>query len=182
MVVEIPVKPYVRHFLRKHFDKEPIFIRSDSELGQTLFLGLGTREYLRRCFDHNGALPALPEVVETLEDDKTLVIPENMVLVKLEFPQKYDRAIMLPDTLIEMGSVLEAFVRIYLLGFAQGYKCMFYSDHAAAEAFLRVFGFKENELSKENCHKIIQRGGAIKFKDLLKGKEKRRKNIKYVSA
>jgi hypothetical protein len=170
--IDIPVKPFVRHFLRKQFGKDPIYLRSDSELGRMLLPVLVSREYMRVTFGRNVGT----EESEVLE----LPVPAGMELVKFEFASRYDNHIVMPEMLEQMSGILESFVRVFLLGFGQGYKVMFYSDHAAAEAFLRLFGFKETELSKDNCHKIIQRGGAIKMPDPMKGKEKRRKSVKWV--
>lgn len=169
--IDVPVKPFVRHFLRKQFGKDPIYLRSDSELGRMLLPVLVSREYMRVTFGRNVAT----EESEVLE----LSVPAGMELVKFEFASRYDKCVVMPEMMEQMSGIIESFVRVYLLGFGQGYKVLFYSDHAAAEAFLRLFGFKEKELSKDNCHKIIQRGGAIKMPDHMKGKEQRRKSVKW---
>lgn len=174
--IEIPVKPYVRHFLKKNLEgPEPFYLRSDSEVGLMLLMGVISREYLRIVFDHSGEIPEADE-----NDTIEVPLPEGRVTIKFLLPNKYNRHVITPEVLLRMGEVLEAIVKLFLLGFAQGYKVMFYSDLAAANSFLQLYGFNEDDLTLANAHKIIQRGGAIKFKDQMRGKTKRRKSVKYV--
>ncbi|MGL5078852.1 MAG: hypothetical protein ACRDBG_23895 [Waterburya sp.] len=169
MLLSIPVKPYVKHLIIKHYGKEPIAVRANSEIGSFFLLALVKKAYLAATFNWLGDVPPSTDVEVILEekneDSVFLKMPENCVELRFEVGGKFKDGVFLPDMLVHIGRSLEGYCRIYMKGFSHGYRSLFNSSRNSALVFHNLYEYEEEVLTRDNCEKIIQRENAEMTKD-----------------
>lgn len=208
MLLPIPVKPYVRHLLIKHYGKEPIPIRANTDIGQIFLLAVLRKAYLNLNFKWRGQLLyelddcekqlVLNEIVDDLNnpmDDDGLPpgkgknrakggeleieMPADCVELKFLVGGKFERGVILPDMLEQIGKALESYARIYAKGFSHGARCYFNSSRNSAIIMHQLFEFQEDTLTRDNLDKIIQRENN-EMKDPIEATGLPRKSFRFV--
>lgn len=208
MLLPIPVKPYVRHLILKHYGKEPIPIRANTDIGQIFLLAVLRKAYLNLNFKWRGQLMyeledaekemVLNEIVDDLNnplDDDGLApgkgknlarggeieieMPEDYVELRFLVGGKFDRGVIMPDMLLQIGKALESYARIYAKGFSHGCRCYFNSSRNSAIIMHQLFEFQEDTLTRDNLDKIIQRENN-EMKDPIEATGLPRKSFRFV--
>jgi hypothetical protein len=166
MILQIPVKPFVKHVLKQHYGREPIPVRANSDLGTIFLLAMNEKSWLRLAY-------SLDRPAEG--DDEELVIDTTGKLTNIDFvvSGNFKNLQILPDKLAQIGQTLESYSKIFMKGFSMGYRCLLTSEVSSATAFWQLHNFNEDELSVDNCIKIIQRENR-EIRDLLQSGTKRR--------
>jgi hypothetical protein len=163
MLLPIPVKPFVRHLLIKHYGKEPIAVRANSDLGQIFLLAVVRKAYLNLTFNWVGDVPPRKFgdlLFDDAEDVIEIEMPANYVEIKFELNGKFNAGVIMPDMIEQLGRSLESYARIYMKAFSHGYRTLFNSSRNSALVFHELYEFDEDVLSRDNCEKIIQRENA----------------------
>lgn len=182
MLLPIPVKPYVRQLLIQHYGKEPIAVRANSDLGQIFLIAVVRKAYLNATFRWQGqSIPGMEgglvrALLEDVDDefgvsedndgrafgkknqnDLVLDMPEGLVVLNFALGGKFNKGVILPDMLEQIGKAMESYAKIYMKGFSHGYRTLFNSSRNSALVFHQIFEFDEDVLTLDNCEKIIQR-------------------------
>jgi hypothetical protein len=168
MILQIPVKPYVKNIIKQHYGKEPIPIRANSDLGSIFLLAMNEKSWLRLAYT--------VDKPSEENDNAELVIclQEGACVLEFELGGNFARNMqILPDKLAQIGDGLEGYSKIFMKAFSIGYRCLLNSEMSSANAFWALHHFKEDDLTQDNCYKIIQRE-TREIKDLINNKAKRR--------
>ncbi|AWL07964.1 hypothetical protein HME7025_00079 [Aquirufa nivalisilvae] len=164
MILTIQVKPFVKHLITKQYGsgKKPIDVRLNSDLGYLFWLGFGSRSIAE-------------DVLHGLKGEGVLELEKEEHLVELQFylGGRFDREVLTDSSIKKMTNMLESYCRIFMKGFATGYKCLLNSTTNSAVVFHRIYDFTEEVLTEDNAIKIIQRECAEIHTPFIDKKSKR---------
>jgi hypothetical protein len=165
MILPVPVKPWVRHLLVKQYGKEPIAVRSNSDIGSILILAVSDPDSLRLSIDDISE--------ENQEELVSVNFPDDVKTVRFLLGGKFKKGVIITDMLPMISNSLESYFKIFLKGYSIGYRSLLNSEAASGKAFANLYSFKEDVIKEDNLIKIIQRESkemANPFKNLYSPK------------
>jgi hypothetical protein len=157
MILSVPVKPWVKHLLKKQYGKEPIAIRANSDVGSFLMLSLSAKDRFRLTVD------------DLTEEDAEGIMPdceEEYEVLSFMLGGRFLKGVIIADTIPLISYALEGYARIFAKGYSLGYRTLLNSELSSAVSFYRLYQFPEKKLKQDRLVKIIQRESK-EMKDVL---------------
>lgn len=148
MILSVPVKPWVKHLLKKQYGKEPINIRANSDIGSFLLLAISAKDKLRLNVD------------DLTEEEAQEVMPaskEEYEVISFLLGGTFLKGVILADTIPLISFALEGYAKIFAKGYSFGYRTLLNSELSSAVSFYRLYDFSEKKIKQDNLIKIIQR-------------------------
>lgn len=147
MILSVPVKPWVKHLLKKQYGKEPIAVRANSDIGSFLILSVSAKDRFRLT------------VGDLTEEDAQGIMPEDEEYEVISFMLggSFLKGVIIADTIPLISYALEGYAKIFAKGYSIGYRSLLNSELSSAVSLYRVYEFTEKKVQQSTLVKIIQR-------------------------
>lgn len=147
MILSVPVKPWVKHLLKKQYGKEPIAVRANSDIGSFLILSVSAKDRFRLT------------VGDLTEEDAQGIMPEGEEYEVISFMLggSFLKGVIIADTIPLISYALEGYAKIFAKGYSIGYRSLLNSELSSAISLYRVYEYTEKKVQQTTLVKIIQR-------------------------
>lgn len=147
MILSVPVKPWVKHLLKKQYGKEPIAVRANSDIGSFLILSVSAKDRFRLT------------VGDLTEEHAEGLMPESEEYEVISFMLggSFLKGVIIADTIPLISYALEGYAKIFAKGYSIGYRSLLNSELSSAVSFYRLYEYTEKKVQQSTLVKIIQR-------------------------
>lgn len=147
MILSVPVKPWVKHLLKKQYGKEPIEVRSNTDVGSILLLAVSAKDKFRLT------------VGELTEEQSEEIMPtdEQYEVISFLLGGIFLKGVIIADSLPLISNALESYCKVFAKGYSIGYRSLLNSELSSAVALYRLYEFKEKIIKQDTLVKIVQR-------------------------